>query len=187
MLITMGGIFTAADGVPFTPFTSPDPLGLNNSDPFAYPDRLAGPGCQSLINPGNVNNYVKLNCFSNPVAPASFAAQCAPALDAAGNPVSGTCMNLLGNVGRNIIPGPGLAELDFSLVKDTPVKAISESFDIQFRAEFFNILNRPNFNPPIDNATLFNGVTNVPIGGAGTIDATATTSRQLQFAIKVIW
>ena len=183
----MGGIFTAADGVPFTPFTAPDPMGLNNSDPFAYPDRLTGPGCQSLLNPGNVNNYIKLNCFSNPVAPASFAAQCAPALDASGNPVAGTCMNLLGNAGRNIIPGPGLAEFDFSLVKDTPVKSISESFDIEFRAEFFNILNRPNFNPPIDNATLFNGVTNVPIGGAGAIDATATTSRQLQFAIKVIW
>jgi Carboxypeptidase regulatory-like domain/TonB-dependent Receptor Plug Domain len=183
----VGGILSASDGVPFTPFIAPDPLGLNNSDPFAYPDRLRTPGCQSVINPGNVKNYIKLQCFSVPLAPASFASQCQPALDGQGNPVAGTCYNKLGNTGRNSIPGPGLMTFDFSLFKSTPVTKISETFRVEFRAEFFNILNRSNFNPPIDNATLFNGVTNVFSQNAGAIDATSTTSRQLQFGLKVYW
>jgi hypothetical protein len=76
---------------------------------------------------------------------------------------------------------------DFSQFKSTAVSKISESFRVDFRAEFFNILNRSNFNPPVDNATLFDGVTNIPIQNAGTIDATSTTSRQLQFGLKVYW
>jgi len=50
---------------------------------------------------------------------------------------------------RNILTGSGLAELDTSLYKNIRVKRISESFNIQFRAEFFNVLNRANFAPPI--------------------------------------
>jgi hypothetical protein len=183
----IGGILSASDGVPFTPFNAPDPLGLNNSDPFAYPDRLRTPGCQSVVNPGNVNNYIKLQCFSVPLAPASFAARCQPAVNAAGNPVAGTCYNKLGDTGRNSIPGPGLMTFDFSLFKSTRVTKISETFRVEFRAEFFNLFNHSNFNPPIDNATLFDGVTNIPIQFAGAIDQTSTTSRQLQFGLKVYW
>jgi hypothetical protein len=48
-----GGIFEASSGVPFSVVDSPDPLGLGNSDPFARPDRVSGPGCGNPINPGN--------------------------------------------------------------------------------------------------------------------------------------
>ena len=60
----------------------------------------------------------------------------------------GTCSNLLGNAGRNSIYGPHLYNLDMSLHKNFAVKKISEAFTVQFRAEFFNILNHANFAPP---------------------------------------
>jgi len=51
----LGVIFTASTGIPFTPTfgTGGDPLGTLSSDDWAYPNRLKGPGCSSLTNPGN--------------------------------------------------------------------------------------------------------------------------------------
>jgi hypothetical protein len=92
----------------------------------------------------------------------------------------------MGNAGRNSIVGPGLVTWDFSLFKNNYIRKISETFNLQFRSEFFNILNRPNFAAPADNETLFDQSGN-PIGGAGAVDATSTTSRQIQLALKVIW
>src|SRR5437879_1594734 len=65
----LGGIFSASDGQPFSALMTGrngDALGLNNSDAFSYPDRLTTPGCQTLTNPGNRDNYVKLQCFVVP-------------------------------------------------------------------------------------------------------------------------
>jgi len=73
-----------------------------------------------------------------------------------------------------------------SLFKNNPIKRISETFNVQFRTEFFNIFNRPNFSPPTDNNIIFDG-SGAPVAGAGLIDSTSTTSRQIQFAVKVIW
>ena len=66
---------------------------------------------------------------------------CGSILPAFALPAYGT----FGNAGRNIIGGPGLANVDFSLLKDL---AIGESVTLQFRAEFFNLLNTPNFLHP---------------------------------------
>ena len=70
-----------------------------------------------------------------------------------------------------------------SLFKNNPVKRISDSFNVQFRVEAFNIFNRSNFNPPTDNK-LFLTEAGIPVPGAGLIDATSTTSRQIQFAAE---
>lgn len=85
-----------------------------------------------------------------------------------------------GNLGRDTLNGPGLATWDFSALKNT---AVSERLTIQFRAELFNLLNRANFNTP--NLIVFtpNGVS----GTAGAITSTSTTSRQVQFALKLLW
>ena len=85
-----------------------------------------------------------------------------------------------GNLGRNTLIGPGLATWDFSAVKDTRLK---ENLSLQFRAEIFNLLNRANFNTP-------NLITFTPTGvngTAGAISSTSTTSRQVQFALKLLW
>lgn len=85
-----------------------------------------------------------------------------------------------GNVGRDTLIGPGLVDWDVSLLKDT---RIYERADVQFRAELFNVLNHPNFNTP--NAVVFTPSGVSPT--AGVITSTATTSRQIQFALKFLW
>ncbi|MGH9359547.1 MAG: TonB-dependent receptor [Terriglobia bacterium] len=192
----LGGIYTLNSGVPFTATfgTDADPLGELASHPQDYPDRLTGPGCNSLVNPGNPNSYMKVQCFSLPTAPsmAYWRANCdqTPGLYPGLNPTGPVpfpyCMNLAGNSGRNIMTGPSLSDLDFSLIKNNHITRISENFNVQFRLEVFNILNRPNFLPPLDNTDIFDS-TGALLPTAGLIDATADSSRQIQFALKVIW
>jgi len=101
-------------------------------------------------------NYVNTNCFTLPKAPAdpALASQCVPfGFSPPGskkpNPgIAGTCSNLLGNAGRNSIVGPKLVNLDFSVYKNFALNKISESSSLQFRAEFFNIMNHANFGVP---------------------------------------
>jgi hypothetical protein len=100
-----------------------------------------------------------------------------------------SCFNLRGNVGRNTLIGPGLMNLDFSAVKNNYIKKISESFNVQFRAEFFNIMNHANFNVPSlgdTNTNMLNGDGTVN-GSAGLLTQTTTDPREIQFALKLIW
>jgi len=180
------GIATITSGTPFTVQIAADPLGVNSSDPFDYPSLVSGPGCQSPINPGNVNNYIKLQCFGLPMATPAIAAVCTPFQPGGGPAAVGTCANLLGNEGRNGVNGPGLVNVDFGLFKNNRIPRISENFNVQFRAELFNVFNRSNFASPVDNSTLFDA-TGAPVPGAGLIDQTATASREVQFGLKVIW
>jgi len=85
-----------------------------------------------------------------------------------------------GNLGRGVYRGPGLADLDVSLFKTTK---ITERTNLQFRAEFFNALNHVNFGTP--NATVFSGTAFNP--SAGLVTVTATTSRQIQFGLKLVF
>ena len=85
-----------------------------------------------------------------------------------------------GTLGRGVYRGPGLADLDVSLLKNT---AITERVNLQFRAEFFNILNHTNFGTP--NAIVFTGSS--PSPSAGLITTTATIPRQIQFGLKLIF
>jgi len=82
--------------------------------------------------------------------------------------------------------GPGLSKLDFSAFKNNRVRRISENFNAQFRAEIFNILNRANFSSPTDNLQVFDQ-SGQGIQSAGLLTSTQTTSRQIQFALKLIW
>jgi len=196
----LGLIFTASGGVPFTPTfgTGSDPQGSLSSDDWAFPNRLGGSGCNSLTNPGNPNNYIKTNCFTVPTWPGdqnSWAANCnqfpPSAQSSSGPPVAAVfpqCFNLRGNSGRNILIGPGVTSLDFSLFKNNYIKRISERFNIQFRAELFNILNHPNFAPPVQgvNTDIFDG-TGAPNPAAGLLTRTTTTAREIQFALKIIF
>lgn len=195
----LGLIFTASDGVPFTPTwgTGSDPQFTLSSDDWAFPNRLGGSGCKTLTNPGNPNRYIKTECFSVPSAPNMnfWTANCdqfPPSLQpTTGPPVPAPfpqCFNLRGNAGRNILIGPGLTELDFSLFKNNYVKRISERFNVQFRAEIFNILNHANFAPPVTptNTDIFDGTGSLS-SGAGLLTKTTTSAREIQFAVKVIF
>jgi hypothetical protein len=160
----IGGIFEATSGVPFTPGFGGDPLGVLSTDTnLDVPNLVGGPGCASMVNPGDLSHYINTACFGVP------------------NPIT-----LRGNLGRNTLIGPKLINLDFSLFKNNYIKSVSDSFNVQFRAEFFNVLNHPSFDAPLHHKNIFDTNGN-PISSAGLITSTATTSRQIQFALKFIW
>jgi len=105
----------------------------------------------------------------------------------------------LGTAGRNILRGPGLANLDFSLSKDTPLRFLGESGKLEFRADFFNILNIVNFATPglggganIGSTANSAGVIfagradgELPLPTVGLITNTITASRQIQLSLRV--
>ena len=66
------------------------------------------------------------------------------------------------------------------MAKETTLR---ERLNLQFRAEIFNLLNRANFNTPSLITFTPSGVS----GTAGAINSTATTSRQVQFGLKLMW
>jgi len=78
--------------------------------------------------------------------------------------------------------------VDLSFFKNNHIKRISENFNVQFRAEIFNILNHANFAPPTtpDNTDIFDG-TGTGTGVEGLLSRTTTTAREVQVAVKIIW
>jgi hypothetical protein len=91
----------------------------------------------------------------------------------------------LGNLQRDFLTGPGTVNVDYSVIKDTPIK---EQVHVQFRAEFFNLFNHANFALPNPNAFV-----QTPNGGGapnptfGKVTLTTTSSRQIQFALKLLF
>lgn len=87
-----------------------------------------------------------------------------------------------GNAGRNILQGPNLVETDFSVSRKF---SFSERFALQFRSEFFNLFNHTNFNTP--NPVVYAAATGLPSPTAGVVTSTSTSSRQVQFGLKLLW
>ena len=180
----LGEIFTLTSGLPFTPTIAGDPLGLQSADNYAFPDRVASCNpVNSAFKSGGLH-YLNLSCFTLPAQTSNIAAQCRTF-----GSIAGTCANLLGDSGRNSVIGPGLKDFDFSLYKNNPIPRISETFNVQFRWEIFNIFNHANFNPPPPAARqIFTSAGAPNTNTAGVLAGpTATTSRQMQFALKFIW
>lgn len=91
----------------------------------------------------------------------------------------------LGNLGRGALIGPNLRTFDLALVKNVRWPRLGESGRVQFRAEFFNLLNRANFDTP--SLVAFSGVGEVedPLGSFGIIRDTVTDSRQIQLGLRI--
>ena len=152
----ISGIETLQSGLPFTPQLSYN--GSNDGDTRNPVRPSWNPAFTGNVILGGPNEYFNPSAFLQPT-PGTY-----------------------GNVGRNTLQGPGLASLDISLAKKF---SFSERFAAQFRAEFFNILNRSNLNTP--NPVVFAAPTGGPSPTAGIITSTATTSRQIQFGLKLLW
>ena len=153
---TLSGIETLQSGIPFTPSLGYNPANDGDSrNPVrpSYNPAFSGP-----VILGGPNEYFNPNAFIPPA--------------------TGT----YGNVGRDTLYGPGIAELDFSALKSVNV---TERMHLQLRAEFFNVLNRANFGTP--NTVVFTSATSGPSPTAGVITSTSTTSRQIQFGLKLLW
>jgi hypothetical protein len=188
------GLFKASTGQPFTPVMGGDPVGTKLDETGLVPDYTTGCNpIDSNFKKGALPIYLNVSCFTPPAAPTSSLGSlpfaCAPFPGAsslpAGSPLQ-YCANLRGNLGRNTVIGPGLTKLDLSVFKNNYIRRISESFNAQFRAEIFNILNRANFASPTDNLAVFDQ-TGSSVQSAGLLTSTQTTSRQIQFALKLIW
>jgi hypothetical protein len=210
----LGTIITALSGSPFTPTIGGggDPLRTGYNGDFSMDFANIVPNCNPIH--GGVN-YLNTNCFALPSAPLS-ALSTAPFIAAGGcagydpnritpNPLlagftgagqlppNGNvyCPNLLGNAGRNSLYGPKLTTVDMSLFKTFKVTKISETFNMQFRAEFFNVLNHPNLQAPNfltdgNNNSIFDANGTV-FGNAGVLGSTTTSSRQIQLGLKINW
>jgi hypothetical protein len=203
----LGGIFTYNSGTPTTPINNGDPLGLGNSGADQFGPVVRIPGCNPIDSnyagsqPG-APIWINQNCFTEPTVPTSALASlpygCGgfPAAGSADSiplaPAGQTyCANLApGNYGRNTITGPHFINMDFSVHKVFPIKRISEQFNVQFRAEMFNIFNHDNFVPPQPCSGDCNSGLINPDGSyadVGTITALAGLPREIQFALKVNW
>lgn len=173
---SIDSIVTAQSGFPMTPQLSYNPS--NNGDTknpvrlFLNPD-FSGPVVDPIV-----DSKAQFVQWFNPNA---FLGES----NAANTLTAPEVINsgFYGNLRRDSVKGPGLATWDFSVRKDT---RITETLNLQFRAEVFNILNRANFNTP--NLILFTGGNPpVPNPVAGQITSTSTTARQVQFALKLLW
>jgi hypothetical protein len=146
-------------GFPFSPQLSYNPS--NNGDTRNPVRPFVNPAFSGPVILGTPEKWFDPNAF---LAPPNNAANA----------------GFYGDLGRNTLRGPGLATWDFSTMKDT---RISERLNLQFRAEIFNLLNRANFNMPNEVAFTPSGVSPT----AGVITSTTTTSRQVQFGLKLLW
>ena len=171
----LNGIGTVQTGFPFTPLVS---FNRSNNGDSRAPDRVS-------LNP-NFTGPLILGTPNQWFNPAAFVL-----------PAAGT----YGNAGRDILRGPGLGEFDMSLFKNI---AVTERVKVQFRAEFFNILNHPNFGLPTTGtftsagapaglgvpagAPALSGASTTPVSpSAGLINITSTTQREIQFGLKLLW
>jgi hypothetical protein len=124
-------------------------LGFDNSNTGNFYDRPDTVGNPNS-GPKTVTQWFNTNAFALP-APFTF-----------------------GDTRRNTIDGPGIKTVDFSLFKNF---TLGESRSLQFRAEFFNLLNHPNFDPP---GVVFGTPSFGVIGGAA-------DPREIQFALKFVF
>jgi len=144
----VNGITTVHSGQPITPQLATS--SANTGDP--RPDRIANGNLPS--DQRSVNNWFDKTAF---VSPAAYN---------------------FGNAGRDILNSPGAVNFDFSAMKKFPVKKFGEAGLVQIRAEFFNILNHPQFGQP-------NPRVDIPSGA--TITYLTTPMRTIQFGVKVIF
>ncbi|MBI3940448.1 MAG: TonB-dependent receptor [Acidobacteria bacterium] len=156
----LNGIVSLSVGQPFSVNLNFDNAGAIIRPTLQRPD-LAPGASNNPIRKDNPDQYLDLSAFV--VAPA----------------------RTFGNLGRNTIMGPGYANMDLGLTKNTAIRSrFSENLALQFRAECFNIFNRAQFALP--SVTIFSSRTAVlPTGGR--ISSTVGDSRQIQLGLKLIW
>jgi hypothetical protein len=189
----VAGIITAMSGLPIDIVDSNAGsfyLGANNG--------LSRPSWALRATHSTATSNVPAGYFFNPFAfarPVVLPGQSIPS--SGGTAVAGALLpgqtfgTDFGNVGRNVLRGPRQTNVDFSVIKRFP---ISESTNVEFHAEFFNLLNHVNFANPISNlnALQSSGGSIDPITGQiidpgdfGRINSTSNNPRLIQFAVKL--
>jgi hypothetical protein len=160
----VGGIYTRQSGGPFTFRISSDQALTGNSQVTASngaqrPEYVAAPGCTPNAVTGNIDHYIKTECFAFP----------AP--------------GVLGNLGRNTLRMPVFRDLDFNVFKNQNLWG--EKVKAQFRAEMFNVLNNTNLTAQLQ--FLFDGNGRLIQSVGKPVAPTANTSRQIQFGLRLLF
>ena len=166
---SLSTIATLQTGFPFSPQLGYNPTGSGDTRNPVRPN-LAPNFTGSLYTRGSTATRVA-QFFS----PAAFSA-----------PIYGT----VGNLSRDTLTGPGYADWDISLVKST---SLTERTRLQFRAEFFNVLNHTNLQTPNEvvfssgptQGTAANQTAPAVLSPTAGVITAASTSRQIQLAIKL--
>ena len=180
----VAGVTTAQQGLPMT-FTDPSGAGVYGL--VTSPAQMCpGMTYNNILNPGgvkqNLNNFFNLNAFADTVATKGSTTCTLPIVGAFPSPGPGLPASPgatgYGNVGQNILRGPGQINFDISIDKRTRVGGIHEDAMLEFRTEFFNAFNHAQFNNPntVVNSSAF-----------GTIGTLSTGPRILQFALKYLF
>jgi hypothetical protein len=186
----MNGVLTLMSGTPFT-VTDSNTAQTNAMRRASNTPNLATNGNHNPVtgNPDawfDVNNFVPsvcragVYCIGNIAGTPNFNPSL-PTGATVPRPDLGYQVGFVGTVARNTVIGPGLSQFDFSTSKNFK---ITESQRIQFRAEFFNLTNHPNFRIPSSALFNNNGTRNV---SAGRIDSTRSPERQVQFGLKYVF
>lgn len=170
----VSGITTMETGLPLSAYVGFDRPGLLTvSSTLAVRPNLQ-PGMSNNPTEGLSAGCPGINAGRKLGDPSLWFDPCAFALQPAGQ---------FGNLGRDTIVGPKLINFDFSLVKNT---SLGEERSLQFRTEFFNIFNHPNFGGfGFGGGNVFTSATGTASAGGARITSTNTTARQIQFSLKL--
>ncbi|MFM8393541.1 MAG: hypothetical protein ACKOB4_06405, partial [Acidobacteriota bacterium] len=181
----MNGIVVLRSGLPFSVTQTNT---LNTIEGHVRPDLVGNP---KLSNP-TINKWYDPDAFRVVTCqqPGAAATDAGKALN---QYLAGFCK--YGSAGHGIIEGPGFKNVDYSLIKNIPIK---DDIRLQFRAEIFNIFNTPQFGTPnagLNAATAFLPTTAggafptqvTPSRGPGSIANTVSPMRQMQFGLKLIF
>jgi hypothetical protein len=164
---TLSGIVAVQSGFPFTPQLGYNPTLNGDTRNPVRPDW--NPDYHGKLYTRTPSQWFDPNAFVPPTI----------TLDTPACGGSTTC-GTYGNVKRDSLIGPGLTNVDFSVSKNTH---FTERTGLEFRAEFFNVLNHTNFLTP--NPVVYTSATSGISPTAGVITSTSTTSRQIQFGAKL--
>ncbi|OFW38662.1 MAG: hypothetical protein A3J28_09140 [Acidobacteria bacterium RIFCSPLOWO2_12_FULL_60_22] len=162
----MSGIVSIQDGLPFTIVENFNPSRNGVRGTIQRPNLL--PGFSNNPISGVTAGCAGVAAGQKLGTPDLYYDPCAFQAQAAG---------FYGNLGRNTVIGPGVATFSFSLVKNF---RLNENNNLAFRAELFNVLNRPNFGLPIKEALNPSGRS----GNAGNIRELSSNARQIQFGLR---
>lgn len=163
------------------------------SNPCAYQPIVYNP---NTVITGDPNQWFNPAMFSLPPiqhSPNSEQPACFFLPPSDPNNCPGNFIGQLGTAGRNILSGPPERDWDFSIVKQTKLGFLGEGGTLEFRAEFFNILNHTNFSGDQLRTNIFNGGTGsmgpfseAPKATAGLVQKQlADNQRQIQFALRL--
>ncbi len=178
------GIFSLQTGYPITPNLQTNRSRSQVNSGGAGIDR---PNLAAGRNNGNIVSGASTGCIVNGQGVAAGRPLGTPRLYF--DPCAFTIpeIGFLGNAGRGILRGPGIRNLDFSLVKDTALKFLGEGGKLQFRAEVFNILNHANLATPALAVFAARANAEAPLNNAGQINNTTGAARQIQLALKIVF